>query len=296
MNPTVIAAGAVVWRYDGEGNVHVLLIHRPRYDDWSIPKGKLDEGEQLIACAYREVIEETHLKVSFGPFITETEYYVADGLKRVSYWAAHAYDPNDNFVANAEADEGRWLTIEEAIELATRESDKEVLSVFFKSPFDSQALIMLRHGKALAREEWLGGDEDRPLDQRGSLQAKRMISIYQAFNIEKVITSDAIRCYDTVEPLTKALDLKLKVEKDISEQSWKKDKELAIEFAKEIIKDERTILVCSHNPVLPRMLEKLTKKIDFDYPDNKLQPGEAWIIHHKKKEVLQIDRLEAPTT
>ena len=296
MNPTVIAAGAVVWRYDGEGNVHVLLIHRPRYDDWSIPKGKLDEGEQLIACAYREVIEETHLKVSFGPFITETEYYVADGLKRVSYWAAHAYDSNDNFVANAEADEGRWLTIEEAIELATRESDKEVLSVFFKSPFDSQALIMLRHGKALAREEWLGGDEDRPLDQRGSLQAKRMISIYQAFNIEKVITSDAIRCYDTVEPLTKALDLKLKVEKDISEQSWKKDKELAIEFAKEIIKDERTILVCSHNPVLPRMLEKLTKKIDFDYPDNKLQPGEAWIIHHKKKEVLQIDRLEAPTT
>ena len=155
---------------------------------------------------------------------------------------------------------------------------------------------MLRHGKALAREEWLGGDEDRPLDQRGSLQAKRMISIYQAFNIEKVITSDAIRCYDTVEPLTKALDLKLKVEKVISEQSWKKDKELAIEFAKEIIKDERTILVCSHNPVLPRMLEKLTKKIDFDYPDNKLQPGEAWIIHHKKKEVLQIDRLEAPTT
>ena len=296
MNPTVIAAGAVVWRYDGEGNVHVLLIHRPRYDDWSIPKGKLDEGEQLIACAYREVIEETHLKVSFGPFITETEYYVADGLKRVSYWAAHAYDSNDNFVANAEADEGRWLTIEEAIELATRESDKEVLSVFFKSPFDSQALIMLRHGKALAREEWLGGDEDRPLDQRGSLQAKRMISIYQAFNIEKVITSDAIRCYDTVEPLTKALDLKLKVEKDISEQSWKKDKELAIEFAKEIIKDERTILVCSHNPVLPRMLEKLTKKIDFDYPDNKLQPGEAWIIHHKKKEVLQIDWLEAPTT
>ncbi len=296
MNPTVIAAGAVVWRYDGEGNVHVLLIHRPRYDDWSIPKGKLDEGEQLIACAYREVIEETHLKVSFGPFITETEYSVADGLKRVSYWAAHAFDPNDNFVANAEADEGRWLTIEEAIELATRESDKEVLSVFFKSPFDSQALIMLRHGKALAREEWLGGDEDRPLDQRGSLQAKRMISIYQAFNIEKVITSDAIRCYDTVEPLTKALDIKLKVEKDISEQSWKKDKELAIEFAKEIIKDERTILVCSHNPVVPRMLEKLTKKIDFDYPDNKLQPGEAWIIHHKKKEVLQIDRLEAPTT
>ena len=294
MNPTVIAAGAVVWRFDGDGQVLVLLIHRPRYDDWSIPKGKLDEGEQLIACAYREVIEETHLKVKFGPFITETEYFVADGLKRVSYWAAHAYDHSDIFVPNAEADEGRWLTIDDAIELATRESDKEVLSIFFKAPFDAQTLIMLRHGKALDRAEWLGEDEDRPLSQLGSLQAMRMISIYQAFNVEKIITSDAIRCYDTVDPFARALDVKLKVEKVISENMWKKDKEKAIEFAKEIIKDEKTVIVCSHNPVLPRMLEKLTKKIDFDFPDNKLQPGEAWVIHHKKKEVLQIDRLAAP--
>jgi 8-oxo-dGTP diphosphatase len=294
MNPTVLAAGAVVWRFNEEGQVVVLLIHRPRYDDWSIPKGKLDEGEQIIACAYREVIEETHLKVKFGPFITEAEYYVADGLKRVSYWAAHAYDHGDLFVPNAEADEARWLTIEDAIELATRESDKEVLSIFFKAPFDAQTLIMLRHGKALAREEWLGEDSDRPLAQLGSLQAKRMISIYQAINIEKIITSDAIRCYDTVEPLSRALDIKLEVQKDVSENTWKKDKEKAIEFAKEIIKREETTIVCSHNPVLPRMLEKITKKIDFDYPDNKLQPGEAWIIHHKKKDVLQIDRLEAP--
>jgi 8-oxo-dGTP diphosphatase len=294
MNPTVLAAGAVVWRFNEEGQVVVFLIHRPRYDDWSIPKGKLDEGEQLIACAYREVIEETHLRVKFGPFITEAEYYVADGLKRVSYWAAHAYDHADLFVPNAEADEARWLTIEDAIELATRESDKEVLSIFFKAPFDAQTLIMLRHGKALAREEWLGEDSDRPLAQLGSLQAKRMISIYQAFNIEKIITSDAIRCYDTVEPLSRALDIKLEVQKDVSENTWKKDKEKAIEFAKEIIKREETTIVCSHNPVLPRMLEKITKKIDFDYPDNKLQPGEAWIIHHKKKDVLQIDRLEAP--
>ncbi len=295
MNPTILAAGGIVWRYDGNGQVVVLLIHRPRYDDWSIPKGKLDEGEQLIACAYREVIEETNLKIKFGPFITTVEYYVADGLKQVSYWAAHAYDHDDIFLPNAEADEARWLTIEDAIELATRESDKEVLSVFFKAPYDAQTLIMLRHGKALNRKDWLGEDSDRPLEQLGTAQAKRLLSMYQVYNLEKIITSDAIRCYDTVEPLSRALDLKLKVEKDISEEVWQKNKEKAKDFAKEIIKEERTTLVCSHNPVLPRMLEKLTKKIDFDYPDNKLQPGEAWVIHHKKKEVLQIDRLEAPS-
>ena len=294
MNPVILAAGAVVWRHDADGQVLVLLVHRPRYDDWSIPKGKLDDGEQLISCAYREVIEETGLKVAFGPFISETEYYVADGMKRVSYWTAHAFDTSEDFQPNAEADEGRWLKIEDAIELATRETDKEVLSIFFKVPFDAQTLIMLRHGKALNRKEWLGEDSDRPLEQLGTLQAMRLHSIYQAYNVERIITSDAIRCYDTVEPLSRVLDVKLKVNKDVSEDLWKKDKEKAIDFAKEIIKDDETTIVCSHNPVLPRMLEKLTKKIDFDYPDNKLEPGEAWVIHHKKKEVLQIDRLAAP--
>lgn len=294
MNPIILAAGAVVWRYDADGQVLVLLIHRPRYDDWSIPKGKLDEGEILLSCAYREVIEETNLKVKFGPFITDVEYYVADGLKKVSYWAAHAFDYEESFTPNSEADEARWVTIEEAIELATRETDKEVLGVFFKAPFDAQTLIMLRHAKALNRKEWLGEDSDRPLEQIGSLQAKRMHSIYQVYGIEKIFTSDAIRCYDTVEPLSRVLDIKLKVEKDVSEDSWKKDKDRAIDFAKNVIKSDETTIVCSHNPVLPRMMEKLTKKIDFDYPDNKLEPGEAWVIHHKKKDVLQIDRVAAP--
>ena len=97
----VRAAGAVLWRHAKGKKIEIAVIHRPRYDDWSIPKGKLDDGEALIACAYREVIEETHLKVKFGPFISETEYFVADGLKRVSYWAAHAYDHNDIFIPNA---------------------------------------------------------------------------------------------------------------------------------------------------------------------------------------------------
>jgi 8-oxo-dGTP diphosphatase len=294
MNPVILAAGAVVWRYDKDGQVLVLLIHRPRYDDWSIPKGKLDEGEQLIACAYREVIEETNLKVKFGPYITDVEYYVADGMKKVSYWAAHAFDYAESFTPNSEADDARWVTIEDAIELATRETDKEVLGVFFKAPFDAQTLIMLRHAKALNRKDWLGEDSDRPLEQLGTLQAMRMHSLYQVYGVERIITSDAIRCYDTVEPLSRVLDIKLKVEKDVSEDSWKKDKDRAIDFAKDVIKSEETTIVCSHNPVLPRMMEKLTKKIDFDYPDNKLEPGEAWVIHHKKKDVLQIDRVAAP--
>jgi 8-oxo-dGTP diphosphatase len=161
-------------------------------------------------------------------------------------------------------------------------------------PFESSALIMLRHAKALERSEWQGEDEDRPLQLSGQQQAKRMLSLYQVFGLEEIHTSDAVRCLDTVAVMAQGLNIIPKISRDISEYTYKKNREKAIEYAKEIIKKNSQIVICSHNPVLPRMMEKLTKKIDFDYPDNKLQPGEAWILHHDKKEVLQIDRLDSP--
>jgi 8-oxo-dGTP diphosphatase len=294
MNANVLAAGAVVWRKSATKDVEVLLIHRPRYDDWSLPKGKLEPGEELIAGAYREVLEETSLDVTFGPFICDVEYFVPDGLKRVSYWAAKAHEKSQEFVANEEADKAVWLPVAKAMDVASRESDREVLVAFLKSPFDADLIVMLRHGKALAREEWSGEDMDRPLAQLGQLQAKRLLSLYQSYQIEEIRTSDAIRCYDTVEPMSRALDIKLKVVKAVSEYSWSKDKEKALEYAKELIKEDGRMILCSHNPVLPRMMEKMTKKIEFDYSDNKLEPGEAWLVFHDKKEVLQIDRMKAP--
>lgn len=294
--PSVIAAGAVVWRKGESKEIEVLLIHRPRYDDWSLPKGKLEPGEELIAGAYREVLEETSLDVTFGPFICDVEYYVPDGLKRVSYWAAQARNKEQEFVPNEETDKAVWLRISKAVDVASRESDREVLAAFLKVPFDADLIIMLRHAKALAREEWTGEDMDRPLDQRGALQAKRLISLYQGFGIEEIRTSDAIRCYDTVEPISRALDLKLKVVKAVSEYSWAKDKDKALDYAKDLIKEEGRLVLCSHNPVLPRMMEKMTKKIDFEYASNKLEPGEAWLVFHDKKDVLQIDRMKSPAT
>jgi len=153
---------------------------------------------------------------------------------------------------------------------------------------------MLRHAKALAREEWQSEDEDRPLELLGQQQARRMLSLYQVYGLTQIHTSDAVRCHDTVEQMAHALGITMKITNKISEYTWKKDKEKAIDYAKDLIKENEPIVLCSHNPVLPRMMEKLTKKIDFDYPSNKLEPGESWILHHNKKEVLQIDRLEAP--
>jgi 8-oxo-dGTP diphosphatase len=277
-----------------EGEIEVLLVHRHRYDDWSLPKGKLEEGEALISCAYREVLEETGLSIKLGPFVGVVEYYVPDGLKQVSYWSASLIEDKSSFHPNEEVDQIIWLDLESAAFKATRESDKEILELFASSPYDSSAMIMLRHAKALERTEWQGEDEDRPLQLVGQLQAKRMHSLYQVFGVDEIHTSDAVRCLDTVAQMAKTLQLTPIITNAVSEYTYKKNKEKSIDYAKDLIKKNKQVILCSHNPVLPRMMEKLTKKIDFDYPDNKLLPGEAWVLFHDKKEVLQIDRIAAP--
>lgn len=294
MNAAIIAAGGVVWRRDIEGEIEVLLVHRPRYDDWSLPKGKLEEGEALISCAYREILEETSLSIKLGPYIGSVEYYVPDGLKNVSYWSASLIEDRSYFHPNEEVDQIIWLDLESAMLRVTRDSDQYILDLFGVIPYDSSALIMLRHGKALERAEWQGEDEDRPLQLVGQLQAKRMLSLYQVFGLDEIHTSDAVRCLDTVSQMAKSLRLTPSITNAVSEYTYKKNKDKAIDYVKELIKKNKQIVLCSHHPVLPRMMEKLTKKIDFDYPDNKLLPGEAWVLFHDKKEVLQIDRMAAP--
>ena len=275
MTPAIIAAGGVVWRRDIEGEIEVLLVHRPRYDDWSLPKGKLEEGEALISCAYREILEETGLSIKLGPFVGVVEYYVPDGLKQVSYWSASLVEDKSVFHPNEEVDQILWLDLDSAAFKATRESDKEILERFALTPYDSSAMIMLRHAKALERTEWQGEDEDRPLQLVGQLQAKRMHSLYQVFGVDEIHTSDAVRCLDTVAQMAKTLQLTPIITNAVSEYTYKKNKEKSIDYAKDLIKKNKQVVLCSHNPVLPRMMEKLTKKIDFDYPDNKLLPGEA---------------------
>lgn len=83
MSEAISAAGAVVWRKHKDHFTEVAIIHRPKYDDWSFPKGKIEVGESLIACAYREVLEETNLQTEFGPLLGQVEYFTPDGLKKL---------------------------------------------------------------------------------------------------------------------------------------------------------------------------------------------------------------------
>jgi len=292
VSATIQAAGAVVWR-NNKNKAELAIIHRPKYNDWSFPKGKLEVGESLIACAHREVLEETNIQTEFGPFLGDIEYLTPDGKKQVSFWAAKAITHKD-FTPNSEVDQLKWVEVKKVKELLSLETDKKILAQFIKLDCDTKPFILLRHAKAITRDEWQGDDDDRPLDSLGQNQAKRLLSIYQVYNIEQIHTSDAVRCYDTVNPMVKGLGIKLEVTGKLGENAHKKDKEKAFDYAKDLIKEDARILLCSHNPILPKMLNRLTKKSDVDADEGKLSPADAWVIHRSGKEIIQIDRIDAP--
>jgi 8-oxo-dGTP diphosphatase len=123
--PEVRAAGGVVTQ-ERDGGVAVMVVHRPRYDDWSLPKGKLEPGETLEACAQREVLEETGFVVALGDAIGTVDYVDRKGRpKRVHYWEMSVID--GEFAANDEVDEIRWLSPSDAIELLSYERDADFL-------------------------------------------------------------------------------------------------------------------------------------------------------------------------
>ncbi|MEZ5170962.1 MAG: NUDIX hydrolase [Acidimicrobiia bacterium] len=126
----VRAAGGVLWRRQADGELQVALVHRPSYDDWSLPKGKLDEGESDEQAARREIEEETGYACRLGEELGTVRYTDAkDRAKRVRYWSATPVDPGStgSFRADHEVDECRWLGVDEARRRLTYDRDRDIL-------------------------------------------------------------------------------------------------------------------------------------------------------------------------
>jgi len=125
------AAGGVITRDGASGETELLVVHRPRYDDWTLPKGKAEKGESDEACALREVEEETSLVCDLNGDVAVTEYEDSAGRpKRVRYFAMI---PRDGSVAAArnEVDGVRWVTRETALELLSYGRDSAVVDAAF---------------------------------------------------------------------------------------------------------------------------------------------------------------------
>ena len=122
----VRAAGGIVCRPGPAGMPEVLLVHRPRYDDWTFPKGKLRPQEDPADAGLREVEEETGLSCRLGRFFGRTSYTDRRGRPKVAdYWIMEPLE--GRFEPSAEVDSGRWLTIPEALELLTYARDRDLL-------------------------------------------------------------------------------------------------------------------------------------------------------------------------
>lgn len=126
--PEVRAAGVVPWR-EGSDGIQLLLVHRPKYDDWTFPKGKREKGEDDEACALRELEEETGLAGALGVELARSDYRDARRRsKRVRYWAL--VPTSGEFVENGEVDKVRWVSPDSAAALLSYTRDIPVLKSF----------------------------------------------------------------------------------------------------------------------------------------------------------------------
>jgi len=274
--PDVLAAGAVVWRRRQE----VLLVHRPTYDDWSFPKGKLDPGEWLPATAVREVAEETGLAIRLGPPLGSQRYLNGDRMKSVSYWVGWAVGSDDvsGYLVNSEIDDVRWVPWEAALERLTYPYDRETLKESRRYRRKSRALVVLRHGAAESRKAWSDDDRRRPLEDSGHRQAERLVPLLAAYDVSRVVTSTSTRCRQSVAPYAEASGLKLEEHDGLSEEDASADS--VVEILDDLLETKEGSVLCTHRPVLPSVFDALGAE------EVRLAPGGLLVVHHRRGKVL----------
>ncbi len=165
-----------------------MLVHRPRYDDWSLPKGKLLDGESFEEAATREVREETGLGCRIGVELPPSRYVDQHGVpKLVRYWSMESLDGLDLHPTD-EVDEARWFTIAEARDVLTYDRDRAVLDAATAA---EAPVYLVRHAKAGDRQAWPGDDLSRPLSKTGRRQAKALVRVLSGRMIERILSSPA---------------------------------------------------------------------------------------------------------
>ena len=286
----VRAAGAVVTRKGGE----VLLVHRPKYDDWSFPKGKLDPGEHVVTAAVREVAEETGLDVRLGPALARQRYRMSNGRwKSVDYWTARVGGSDDvsRYRPNDEIDAVEWVPWKAAQQRLTYPYDRDTLAEARPLRRRTRALVVLRHAKARSRSAWRKDDRLRPLVRLGETQAQRLVPLLAAFDVTIAHSSSSTRCVQTVVPYADVTGWPLKVYDELSEE------DASVESVVDLVDgllgsdldsdlDSGGAVLCTHRPVLPTVLDAL------QVPDVFLEPGEMLVVHHRKGRVVATEHLE----
>jgi len=260
------AAGALIWRGGAQG-IETALVHRPRYDDWSFPKGKAMPGEHVLLTAVREVAEEAGVRVALGRRLPSTHYITQGRPKWVDYWAGRPVSP-DAFAPGDEVDAMAWLPLAAAAERLSYAHDLAVLDGFAAGPADTTPVILIRHADAVGRKTWHRAghtdDLDRPLSIKGEVDAQALGHILSSFAPGRVISSAAQRCLATVGPYAALTGAVVETEPvltvagttaepDAAEGS---PTEAAQRWITEVATAGKPIVICGHRQNLPWLLDQ----------------------------------------
>jgi 8-oxo-(d)GTP phosphatase len=278
----VPAAGAVLWRPSPDGGLETAVAHRPRYDDWSLPKGKLDAGEHALMAAVRETTEETGLTAVVGRRSVQTCYPIPEGTKRVDYWlmspSGGSFEPND------EVDELRWLPPAAAVAQVSHAHDRAVLEDALRTDVPREpSLLLVRHASAGSRSDFDGPDELRPLDRRGRDQARRLAEVLPVFGPVRLLSADRVRCRETLAPLAERLGLEVGRAAELGEEEFQADPQAGLALVERLLEkpDEPGVtVVCSQGGAIPSVLVALG--VQWDAASGRLWPpsakGSVWAL------------------
>jgi 8-oxo-dGTP diphosphatase len=287
----VRAAGAVVWRPAGRG-IQVALVHRPKYDDWSFPKGKLLPGEHVLLAAVREVAEETGLLVILGRRLPPVGYGVAVP-KRVDYWAASvAADPGE-FAPTGEVDQLAWVAASAAGARLSYPRDLLTLADFRAGRLRTVPLILVRHASAGSKSQWQSDDQSRPLDAQGRNDAESLAGLMRCFGAGRVVSSPAERCVATVRPYAALAGVEVEIEPSfevVKKAAAVADPEAAKAMAMLAAADE-PVVICAHRENMPFLLDAACAELGADCPPvEPLRKGEFLILHRADGKLAAIER------
>lgn len=287
------AAGAVVRRDNGE----IALVHRPRYDDWSFPKGKLERAETMPFAAVREVAEETGLRVHLGPLLGDVHYTVPEGRKLVRYWSARPVD--GGFAPNDETDELRWVSLGQADEMLSYVHDLDVLRRFAEVGRPTSMVVLVRHAKAGNRAQWDGEDADRPLSPSGREQAARLSALLPLFGPDRLVSAPLERCRATIAPVAAALGLPMDDDPLLGEKSYERDPDAGLDRLLELAAAPGVTVVCSQGGVIPNLVSTLVKAsphpVAIDSSDVPSRKASTWVLGFAGADLVSADYYSHPT-
>jgi broad specificity phosphatase PhoE/predicted NUDIX family NTP pyrophosphohydrolase len=264
----------VVWREEA-GQLRIAAVHRARYDDWSLPKGKLEAGELVLSGAIREVGEEIGAMVSVSRRLGQVRYQVNGSDKSVRFWAMRylggEFEPND------EVDKVEWLTVDEARQQLSYVGEQMMVGALTAVAVPTSVVIVVRHAKAGKRSEWKGSDRQRPLEGRGRTQARALADQLSSFGPTRIVSAEPLRCIQTVEPLARRLELEIEVDPAFSDRTSEIDQQRSRDALSELVRTDTPTVVCSQGDTINAVLGQVAAK------------GSAWVLGCRSGEVVSSD-------